>query len=711
MPGDSELGAFVARCVETLEAEGAGALQRLLEAHPHLAGAARARLQRLDRAQLLAPYGPARSLRPERIGRYEVVAVLGRGGMGEVFLARQHGPLPREVAVKVVRAALASDEVLARFAIEREAMGRMRHPHIATLYDAGSTELGRPYFVMEHVPGPPLTRYCDEHRLDARGRLELFLQVCDAVQHAHDKGVLHRDLKPSNVLVAHNEGRPVAKVIDFGVAKAVGGPLRGEGTPTRHGDLLGTPEYMSPEQAAGGELEVDTRTDVYALGVILYELLTGVVPFDGRRLRAAGQAGMIEILRHETPARPSTRLTPGTPATRRAARLRRTHPTLLRRSLRRDHDWIVLQALEKDRDRRYASVSDLALDVRRVLAHEPVTARPPSVAYRLARALRRHRVLLATAGLAAAALVAAVSIVLVAAAQARRAAAAAVQARQQATAALDRADGHFAQANAAVEAMLAAVDPAIAATPAVARVRGALLARALQLQERLRQGDGTTARGARRLARAQAAIGRIRQAQGEAGAAQEALVAAHRAFTTVLQLAPRDVETRRARARNAYVLAATLRQLGDVDGARALYREGLADHAASPPAPAAAAADGARMAEALRDLAALQAHDPGAAADTLRLAAATAAAVTAMCPAELAAPRCWVAARVDLANLHLRQGERGAAAAELAAARVACDALAIRTRGAAGFPTLAAEVLRQQASLRGDGPAPEAAAR
>jgi serine/threonine protein kinase/WD40 repeat protein len=338
------------------------------------------------------------------VGPYELVETIGEGGMGTVFLARQQEPVKRLVAVKLIKAGMDSRQVLARFEAERQALALMDHPNIARVLDAGAAPSGRPYFVMELVQGLPITRYCDEHKLPVLDRLTLFVDVCRAVQHAHQKGIIHRDLKPSNVLVAHCDGKPVVKVIDFGVAKAAGALSTDRSLFTGVGGVVGTPEYMSPEQAGLNNADVDTRSDVYSLGVMLYELLTGTTPVSHRRAKGTGLLEVLRLVREEEPARPSTRLSNGEGLAAIAA-ARGAAPTRLSKLVRGELDWIVMRALEKDRGRRYETATAFAEDIGRYLADEAVRACPPSAGYRLRRFARRNAGLLTTAAFVALALV------------------------------------------------------------------------------------------------------------------------------------------------------------------------------------------------------------------------------------------------------------------------------------------------------------------
>jgi serine/threonine protein kinase/tetratricopeptide (TPR) repeat protein len=376
-------------------------VEALLEAHQRLAGLA---------STLGGPAETAAGERPTAaIGPYRLLRRLGQGGMGTVYLAEQTEPVQRQVALKVIRPGLDGEQVVARFEAERQALALMDHPNIARVLDAGATAEGQPYFVMELVEGLPLTRYCDEQRLTLRQRLELFVDVCRAVQHAHTKGIIHRDLKPSNVLVALYDGRPLVKVIDFGVAKATGQRLTDKSLATQLGAVVGTLEYMAPEQAEPNNPDIDTRSDVYSLGVLLYELLTGTTPLRTERVREAGILELVRLIREEEPPPPSARLsrTEQLPA---IAASRGLEPKKLSGAVRGELDWIVMKALEKDRDRRYESANGFAADVRRYLADEPVLACPPSVGYQLRKFGRRNRGVLSASALVVLALVAGAAV-------------------------------------------------------------------------------------------------------------------------------------------------------------------------------------------------------------------------------------------------------------------------------------------------------------
>lgn len=351
------------------------------------------------------------------IGPYRLSKMLGSGGMGEVWRAEQTEPIHRTVALKLIKAGMDTRAVVARFDSERQALALMEHPNIAKVFEAGATPEGRPYFVMEYVHGFPITDFCDRHRLTIKERLGLFMQVCEGVQHAHQKAIIHRDLKPSNVLVEEVGDKPVPKIIDFGLAKAMGQQLTEMTLFTEAGAMLGTPDYMSPEQADRNERNIDTRTDVYSLGVILYELLVGELPIGARELRAAGIEAMLQKICEHEPVRPSTKLKSLGPFAKDSAEKRKEAPESLERHLRGDLDWITIKALEKDRSRRYGSASDLAGDLQRYLHDQPVSAGPPSAGYRAHKFIRRHRF---GVGVAAAAVVLLIGFATTMALQARR---------------------------------------------------------------------------------------------------------------------------------------------------------------------------------------------------------------------------------------------------------------------------------------------------
>ncbi len=330
------------------------------------------------------------------IGRYRLIEKIGEGGMAVVYMAEQAEPIRRKLALKIIKLGMDTKQVIARFEAERQALAMMDHSNIARVFDAGATNTGRPYFVMELVTGVSITEYCDQNNLNTRDRLKLFIQVCSAIQHAHQKGIIHRDIKPTNVMVTCHDGQPLPKVIDFGIAKATKQRLTEKTLFTRHAHIIGTPAYMSPEQAQLSDVDIDTRSDIYSLGILLYELLTGTTPFGEEDLRKAGYVEMQRVILQEEPTKPSTKLSTLGPTLTEVAQRRKATPDELSKLIRGDLDWIVMKALEKDRTRRYDSTTQLLSDIRHHLENEPVSAGPPSACYITKKFLLRHGELVAT---------------------------------------------------------------------------------------------------------------------------------------------------------------------------------------------------------------------------------------------------------------------------------------------------------------------------
>jgi tetratricopeptide (TPR) repeat protein len=507
-------------------------------------------------------------------------------------MAQQTEPVKRAVAVKVIKAGMDSREVLVRFEAERQALAMMDHPNIAKVLDAGTTEGGRPFFVMELVKGTPITRYCDEHKLTPHQRLELFVPVCQAIQHAHQKGIIHRDIKPSNVLVAMYDDRPVPKVIDFGVAKAAGQSLTDKTLMTGFGAIVGTAEYMSPEQASLNNLDIDTRSDVYSLGVLLYELLTGTTPVDRKSLGKAAILEILRIVREVEVLRPSAKLST-LDALPSVAANRGTEPAKLSRLMRGELDWLVLKALEKDRTRRYETANALGRDIQRYLANEVVEARPPSAAYRVRKFVSRHRSQVMAVGLVLLAILAGLMAVVVVQTKANAEIARALVRETEANRALGVANESLAATNEELTRSKAAVqaryDLALEAIKTFhtgvsedfllkpegfAALRGKLLGQAVEFYRKLGQLDDHTDREARRLGYSEQ--GELELAAGRPAVARELFEKALEQQRRLAEAAPSDPTVRAGMASVVRQLGTALQASGRPADAIEHYRRSLA---------------------------------------------------------------------------------------------------------------------------------------
>jgi serine/threonine protein kinase/tetratricopeptide (TPR) repeat protein len=514
---------------------------------------------------------PAREMPGAMIGPYKLLEQIGEGGMGTVYMAEQLHPVRRRVALKVVKPGMDTRQVIARFEAERQALALMDHPNIAHVLDAGATDSGRPFFVMELVKGVPITDFCDRESLTLQERLELFVHVCQAVQHAHQKGIIHRDLKPSNVLVTLHDGTPVVKVIDFGIAKATGQQLTDKTLFTNFAQMIGTPLYMSPEQAALSGLDVDTRSDIYSLGVLLYELLTGTTPFDRDRLQTAGYDELRRIIREEEPPRPSTRFSTLGQAATTVSVQRKSDPKRLCQLLRAELDWIVMKALEKDRNRRYETAAAFAADVRRYLHNEPVQACPPSAGYRLRKFVRRHRGPVIGAA-------AAVALLLVAVLGLTVSTWLIWQEQDRTRAALQQAQTNYEQAEAmrgldrqAVEDYLTAVSESMllkSRLPGLQPLRKELLEHALRYHQRFLEQKGDDPQFAAEAASAYFRVGSINEEIGSRADALRAFEKARDLYASLTREGPQA-------AALAVALAKTHRQIGRMHWAKGAMQPAL----------------------------------------------------------------------------------------------------------------------------------------
>jgi len=527
----------------------------------------------------------------EWIGPYRLVRKIGEGGMGHVYLAEQERPVRREVALKVIKPGMDTALVVRRFEAERQALAIMDHPHIAKVLDAGATDAGRPFFVMELVAGEPITDYCDRHHLPPTQRLDLFISVCQAIQHAHQKGIIHRDVKPSNVLVSMIDGKSVLKVIDFGIAKAIDQNQIERTMFTQTGAIVGTPEYMSPEQAGAGRLDVDTRTDIYALGVLLYELLTGSTPLERERLRQAAFLEILRRIREEEPPRPSTRLSGSGDRLAGISVMRGVEPSRLTKLVRGDLDWIVMKALEKDRTRRYETANGLARDIQRHLDGDPVEACPPSTRYKMWKFARKHRAAILTTGAFALLLFAATAISVGLAVWANRERHRAVKAEELAKDQQVRAQEREQMAIDAVKRFRDAVteEPELKNTPALEGLRKRLLKEPLSffraLRNRLQSDADTRPESLARLAQASFELGRLTD---EIGSKQDAIMAFRESLEVYQKLAdanPTNTQFQQGLAASHKLIGNLVLATGkpsvtfrDYEAARAIWQKLSDDH-------------------------------------------------------------------------------------------------------------------------------------
>ncbi|WZP00902.1 serine/threonine-protein kinase [Isosphaeraceae bacterium EP7] len=511
------------------------------------------------------------------IGLYKLREVIGEGGMGTVYLAEQTIPVRRWVALKVIKPGMGSKQVVARFEAERQVLAMMDHPNIARVLDAGMTPVGHPYFVMELVRGLPISEYCDRQQLSVAERLELFVLVCRAVQHAHQKGIIHRDLKPSNVLVTVIDGVGVPKVIDFGVAKAAGQALTDNTVYTGFHQFVGTPLYVSPEQAELSGVDVDTRSDIYSLGVLLYELLTGTTPFDSETLKRAAFDEMRRIIREEEPQRPSTRLSSLGDNLSAVSARRKADPRRLGTSMKGELDWVVMKALEKDRRRRYETANDFAADVMRHLNDQPVEACPPTARYRLGKFARRHRIALTTTALVGGALLAGVAASVAMAIRAAEAERQTASSLEQARGSLAEAGRQRALARRAVDEMYTQVAQKwLSREGARTPLQREFLEKALAFYEAFARERADDPKARAEVGQAAARVGEIRSHLGLSAEAMEAHRRALDVFRLLAGEFPGEPEYRRGVAQSLGSIGRLHESLDQIREAEQAYREAIA---------------------------------------------------------------------------------------------------------------------------------------
>ncbi len=526
-----------------------------------------------------------------KIGRYKLLELIGEGGFGVVYMAEQEEPIRRKVALKIIKLGMDTKQVIARFEAERQALALMEHPNIAKVLDAGATDTGRPYFVMELVRGIPLTKYCDKYTLATKQRLELFIEVCRAIQHAHQKGIIHRDIKPTNVMVTRHDGTGVPKVIDFGIAKATQQRLTETLRFPEYHQFICTPEYMSPEQAELSEADVDTRSDIYSLGVMLYELLTGSTPFERKELFSVSYDEIRRIICETDPPKPSTRLSSLGDELSEVAKLRQVHPGELCKIISGDLDWVVMKTLEKDRNRRYETANELAMDIERHLRDEPVVAGPPSTIYRLRKFIRRNRTGVLVGLVVIAALLIGLCLATVGFIQANRE-------KERTKAALQRAGMNFQMARDAVDKMTEVAEKQLVNVPIMEKVRQDLLQQAQVFYQEFVEEEISNEPAVRQeMGRSYRRLGDIHQMLGQYEQAEEAYNSAMDVFNKLVVDFPDTADYRMEMVASENALGLTLRALGRHRQAERAFStatellEPLADEFPTEPAYAKALAE------------------------------------------------------------------------------------------------------------------------